>query len=233
MENFIFLDAVPSTNDHAKALARKGAPHGTAVVAKSQSAGRGRMGRSFLSPEGGLYLSVILRPQVQAAELSALTPVLAVAACDAIEKICNLRPGIKWCNDLLLGGKKLAGILTEPCLRPDGTVDFAVCGIGLNCAAVPEDVADIATCLPQMPDIPLLAEAIRDAWTEISATLTDPGHMVRYRAGCVTIGKPVLVCAEAPWEGFAADVADDGALLVEKDGETRRIFTGEVSVRNL
>jgi len=90
MENFLILDSVTSTNDYAKTLARQGAAHGTAVLAKSQSAGRGRMGRTFLSPEGGLYLSVILRPRAEAAQLMALTPVLAEAACDAVEQVTGI-----------------------------------------------------------------------------------------------------------------------------------------------
>lgn len=233
MENFVLLETVSSTNDHAKALARQGAANGTAVRALRQTAGRGRMGRSFLSPEGGLYLSVILRPEVRAEALSVLTPVLAAAACRAVEKIAAVRPKIKWCNDLVLEGKKLAGILTEPSLRPDGTVDFVVCGIGLNCGAVPEEVADIAACLPKETDVSALAEAVVQAWTQAVQTLTDPAHMAFYRENCVTLGKAVRVMAAEPWEGIAKDVDDSGALLVEKDGTLYRVFTGEVSVRGL
>lgn len=233
MENFLILDSVTSTNDYAKTLARQGAAHGTAVLAKSQSAGRGRMGRSFLSPEGGLYLSVILRPRAEAAQLMALTPVLAEAACDAVEQATGLRPKIKWCNDLLLENKKLAGILTEPSLKPDGTADFVVCGIGLNCRTVPEEVKDMAAGLGEAVNIPALAEKIRDAWLLAAETLDDPCHMAKYRKDCVTLGKQVRVMEAEPWEGVAADVDDSGALIVERDGQRQRIFTGEVSVRGL
>jgi len=233
MENFLILDSVTSTNDYAKTLARQGAAHGTAVLAKSQSAGRGRMGRTFLSPEGGLYLSVILRPRAEAAQLMALTPVLAEAACDAVEQVTGLRPKIKWCNDLLLENKKLAGILTEPSLKPDGTADFVVCGIGLNCRTVPEEVKDMAAGLGEAVNIPALAEKIRDAWLQAAETLDDPCHMAGYRKDCVTLGKQVRVMEAEPWEGIAADVDDSGALIVERDGQRRRIFTGEVSVRGL
>lgn len=233
MENFLILDSVTSTNDYAKTLARQGAAHGTAVLAKSQSAGRGRMGRTFLSPEGGLYLSVILRPWAEAAQLMALTPVLAEAACNAVEQVTGLRPKIKWCNDLLLENKKLAGILTEPSLKPDGTADFVVCGIGLNCRTVPEEVEDMAAGLGEAVNIPALAEKIRDAWLLAAETLDDPCHMAGYRKDCVTLGKQVRVMEAEPWEGIAADVDDSGALIVERDGKRQRIFTGEVSVRGL
>ena len=124
MKKLIYLDTAASTNDYAKVLAQQGAPHGTAVLAKSQTAGRGRMGRSFLSPEGGLYLSLILRPKEKAEALMSLTAVLALAACDAVEEVCGLRPGVKWINDLVVNGKKLAGILTELQLTPDGHVRY-------------------------------------------------------------------------------------------------------------
>lgn len=234
MEKLIYLDTAVSTNDYAKALAQQGAPHGTAVLAKSQTAGRGRMGRSFLSPEGGLYLSVILRPREKATELMHLTAVLAAAACDAVEEICGVRPGVKWINDLVLGGKKLAGILTELAVRPDGTVDYAVCGIGINCGAVPDEVREIAAALPGGTDISALAEAVVRHWLAACDTIEDPAHMEKYRRLCVTLGRPVRVMAAEPYEAEAVDVDESGALVVRREnGEICRVFSGEVSVRGL
>ena len=105
-------ESVDSTNLYLRRLAETAAD-GTAVIAASQTAGRGRSGRGFLSPEGGLYLSVLLRPDVEPERLPTLTPVAAVAVCRAVGAVCGLSCGIKWPNDVLLGGKKICGILVE------------------------------------------------------------------------------------------------------------------------
>jgi len=98
---------------------------------------------------------------------------------------------------------------------------------------VPEEVKDMAAGLGEAVNIPALAEKIRDAWLQAAETLDDPCHMAGYRKDCVTLGKQVRVMEAEPWEGIAADVDDSGALIVERDGQRRRIFTGEVSVRGL
>ena len=120
-------EALDSTNTHARELARQGAAAGTVIIAQTQSAGRGRLGRSFHSPgDTGLYFSLILRPDCKPEQLMHLTCAAAVAACDAVERSCGLRPGIKWINDLTLEGKKLGGILTELSFSTDGRVSSAV-----------------------------------------------------------------------------------------------------------
>ena len=237
MENIILLDTVPSTNDYAKNLARQGAAHGTAVMAKCQTAGRGRMGRSFLSPEGGLYLSVILRPRERAEKLMALTAMLAAAACDAVEQVCGIRPGIKWINDLVLDGKKLAGVLTELSLTADGCVEYAVCGIGINCngdlSSLSPEVRKIATSLLEQTgkqtDISALTEAMVHRWTN-----PDINWLETYRRDCVTLGKTVRILGAEEYTATAVDIDHDGALVVKtEDGELHRVFSGEVSVRGL
>ena len=125
-------DEVDSTNNVCKTLAAQGADN-TAVIARRQTAGKGRLGRSFRSPEGGLYLSVLWRG-CPAGQLLTVTPLAAVAVCRAIEQTCGAVCGIKWCNDVVLDGKKLCGILTESSLRPDGGAEWLVVGIGVNVA---------------------------------------------------------------------------------------------------
>ena len=156
----ICVGTIASTNTHAKNLAADGAPHGTVLIANHQTGGRGRMGRSFHSPAGsGIYLSVILRPDHLPGELMHLTCAAAVAMCDAVERCCGLRPGIKWTNDLVVGKRKLGGILTELSIDPKtGLVDYAIVGIGINCCHgsydFPRELEAIATAHLAMPTRP-------------------------------------------------------------------------------
>lgn len=146
-----YFDLLPSTNTYLKELAAKGAPHGLCVIAESQSAGRGRMGRIFLSPANrGLYLSVLLRPNCKAEELMHLTCAVGLAVCDAIKDVTGYQAGIKWINDLVADNKKLGGILTELSVDPaTANVDYAVIGIGINLSGLtfPPELEHIATSL--------------------------------------------------------------------------------------
>ena len=151
-EHIHCFETIDSTNLQAKTMGQLGAPHGTALIAQAQTAGRGRLGRNFHSPDGqGIYLSMVLRPQCHATQLMHLTCATAVAMCDAVEKAAGFRPGIKWTNDLVHGKHKLGGILTELGLSARGGVDYAIIGIGINCcqqeADFPEDIRDIAGSL--------------------------------------------------------------------------------------
>lgn len=119
-------DTVDSTNNVCKALAAQGLDS-TAVIARAQTAGKGRLGRSFQSPEGGLYLSALWQ-DCPAGQLLTVTPLAAVAVCRAVESLCDTDCGIKWCNDVVLHGKKLCGILTESSLLPDGSAAWLVVG---------------------------------------------------------------------------------------------------------
>lgn len=238
------LDSTPSTNDYARALAEQGAPSGTVVIADSQTAGRGRMGRSFLSPGGaGLYFSMILRGDRPAGEWLHLTCCTAVAVCRAIEKAASLHPGIKWTNDLVWQGKKLAGILTELSLER-GSVRYAIVGIGINCTQNARDfdptLRDMATSLKMAGggDVSrnrLAAQLILEL-EEMSRTMFTGRlmWMEQYRQSCITIGKAVKV--EKPGEirmGTAVDVDEWGALLVDFGDGIIPVQSGEVSVRGM
>lgn len=239
-----WYNTIPSTNAEAKIMAAAGAPHGTVLLADSQSEGRGRLGRSFHSPAGsGLYLSVILRPNCTPAELMHLTCSVGVATCDAIEEIAGLRPGIKWINDLVLEGKKLGGILTE--LTMDGSnVGYAVVGIGINCNRPAEDfppeLQNIACSLSSVTgtviDRAKLAAALIRHFEMMSLQLLHrDGIMDRYRRDCVTIGKEVKVLrGDTATPGQALNVENDGSLLVRFcDGSVHAVNAGEVSVRGV
>lgn len=237
--------AIDSTNLRAKALAAAGAPHGTVVIADGQTAGRGRLGRSFQSPAGdGIYLSLILRPQCPPSELMHLTCAAAVAACDAIAQATGYRPQIKWINDLVGGQKKLAGILTELSVdNATGNVRYAVVGIGINCCQrrFPPELQDIACSLAMVtgeaPSRSQLAAALIRALHHMSQTLTQEkaAIMDRYRRDCVTLGREVLLIrADRQREAVALSLDDDGALTVRlPDGRLETVTSGEASVRGL
>ncbi len=127
----IVKDEVASTNDVAKALANEGEAEGLVVTAKTQVAGRGRMGRSWSSPEGGLYLSVILRPKVGAEDMLRLTVLACVPVAETIEEVSGCKTMVKWPNDIEIGGKKVAGLLVESASR-GGEIAYMVLGIGIN-----------------------------------------------------------------------------------------------------
>lgn len=232
-------DEVDSTNNVCKTLAAQGADD-TAVIARRQTAGKGRLGRSFRSPEGGLYLSVLWRG-CPAGQLLTVTPLAAVAVCRAIQQVCGAVCGIKWCNDVVLDGKKLCGILTESSLRPDGGAEWLVVGIGVNVAqtAFPPDIADIAASLATegysvSPDT--LAEVLLEQLTAMRQALPHPqAWREEYRRRCVNLGRPVRVLrGDASRQAIALDVDQQFGLTVRyENGETDTVRSGEVSVRGL
>ena len=246
-EYFHWAEETGSTNDDLKLLARQGAPHGTVLIADRQSAGHGRMGRSFHSPGGvGIYFSILLRPQCAPGELMHLTCATAVAMCDAVENATGLRPGIKWTNDLVYGRKKLGGILTELGLSSKGTVDYAIIGIGINCCQSKEDFAEdirsIAASVSMVTgkdiDRAKVAAAMMQALYRMDQNLlTGKAEMLdRYRKDCITIGQEIslLRVGEAVRHGKAIGMDDEGALLVQfTDGTLEAVNSGEVSVRGM
>ena len=241
------FDEVTSTNTLLKELGRQGAPAGTVIVADRQTGGRGRLGRSFLSPGGvGVYLSALIRPNCAPTELMHLTCAVAVAMCDAVDNAFGFRPGIKWTNDLVVGRKKLGGILTELGLDPKtGRVSYAVLGIGINCGQTEEDfdesIRSMATSVQMVtgrtPDRNrLAAEMIRALEAMDRSLLCSRDAMLdRYRADCITLGKAVsIVRGDEIRRATALDIDADGGLIVRYDsGEESTVTSGEVSVRGL
>ncbi len=245
-DTLYWYHATDSTNTRLKELAKAGADHGTVVAAGSQSAGRGRLGRSFHSPEGlGLYLSVLLRPGCPPEELMHLTCAAGVAVCDAIQAVTHVRPGIKWINDLVLHRRKLGGILTELSIdQKTGLVDYAIVGIGINCCHgqidFPPELHHIATSfhMEQMDVEPaLLAASIIAALSRMDQTLfTEKSRiMAQYRKDCITLGQEITICRfDTRQSARALDVDENGALVAElPDGSVQHVASGEVSVRGL
>lgn len=204
------------------------------------------MGRSFFSPQStGIYLSVILRYGCAAQSLMHLTCAAAVAMCDALEQAGNIRPRIKWTNDLVWGSKKLGGILTELGFENDGSVRFAIVGIGINCNApvngFPVEIREIATSLSEAAGKKLRTDTVAAAMITAlhqmaNSLLTEKSAiMEKYRADCMTLGREIVIQKDgAASHGTATAIADDGALIVTlADGSQTVVNTGEVSVRGL
>ena len=243
----VCLETVDSTNNEVKRRALAGAADGLAVVAEQQTGGRGRRGRSFVSPAGqGLYLSVLLRPRCPLEEVSALTAWTAVAVCNAVERVCGVRPGIKWPNDVILDGRKLCGILTELELEAESAaLRHVVVGVGINLTQTAADfgpeVAPVAVSLAQAlgraPRRAEMAAAVLAALDELYAAFPAEraAWLERYRADCLTLGRTVrLLRAGGEEEAFAEAVDDTFALVVRRAAGSREaVASGEVSVRGL
>lgn len=246
-EKLICLSTVDSTNNYAKALAIRGGADGTAIAADEQTGGRGRQGRSFASPRGkGVYLTMLYKPDIPPMQASTLTAWVAVAVCDGIEAACGVRPGIKWTNDIVLDGRKLAGILTELGLEGEsGALQYLITGIGINAnhslEDFPPDVSDTAASLAMHLGHPVsrgrLCGSVINALDRMYAHwLAGTGdYFRRYREGCLTLGKPVrLLRPEGAIQAFAEDLAPDFGLVVRlPDGSRQTVTAGEVSVRGL
>lgn len=246
-DTLYWYDTIDSTNTQAKKMAKNGAKHGTVLIAKQQTQGRGRMGRQFHSPAAdGIYLSVILRPHCPPAQLMHLTCAVAVAVCDGVEKVTGFRPGVKWINDLVAKQKKLGGILTELSIDPaTQLIDYAIVGIGINCFQKPSDfpaqLQEMAISLETVtgikPSYPqLVAAMIQSLWNMDKMLLCEKERiMIQYRNDCITLGQEVLVLrGEGKQQGTALGVDNDGQLLVRfADGHEEIVNSGEVSCRGL
>lgn len=236
---------VASTNVVASELADQGEPEGTVVVAETQTAGRGRMGRSWVSaPHVGLWTSILLRPPMHTGEATLLSQVAALSLAEAVAEMdSRLAPRIKWPNDLMLTGKKVAGILVEA--KAEGErIDYAVVGIGLNCnhalTDFPPSLQASATSLALAVGKPVsrvhVAQALYrhlDTWyLRLIEGVHEP-ILSRISALSETVGKSVRVeTGSGLYEAFAEGINRDGSLRVRlPDGETRDLVSGDVSIR--
>lgn len=241
------FDSIDSTNNYLKREAAR-LPSGSVAVADEQTGGRGRRGRTFQSPPGvGVYLSALLRPEMEPAKALNFTAYVAVAVCDGIEAATGLSPQIKWTNDIVLEGRKLCGILTEMSIEGEsGLLQHIVTGIGINVnqqrSDFPEDIRGMAGSLAMMKGAPvrrgrLTAEVINaldemyDRWLQ-----GDKSYLDRYRRRCLTLGQDVqLIRADGTVEeAFAEDIDERFGLIVRMpDGSRKTVTSGEVSVRGM
>ncbi|MDR3149638.1 MAG: biotin--[acetyl-CoA-carboxylase] ligase [Oscillospiraceae bacterium] len=235
-------DTVDSTGNVLKRLASDGEPEGLVIVAEQQTSGRGQYGRSFFSPKGsGVYFSLLLRPKMDISEAVSITAMAAIAVSEAIESVAKVQAGIKWVNDVICRGKKVAGILTEATLTSGGMVEYIHLGIGLNIyhCDFPDDIVLKAGSIFERGAVgdaraELAAASIR-AFYGLYSRLPDKGFMDEYRERSVLMGRQILLTDESGTRYVVAEeISDDAALIVrEFSGETRTLISGRCKIELL
>lgn len=238
----VVLSETDSTNNYAKELASDGAAHGTAVIADSQTAGKGRLGRSFFSPPGtGLYLSVIIRPDISLETAQLITSCAAVAAAEAVEELCGRDVSVKWVNDLYMNGRKICGILTEASLSLETkSLDYAVIGIGINVLSVKnifeQELNDIAASVEDETGVKInrntLCSVLLNRLDERLADIESRSFLEDYRRREILTGN--VITANAGGEkvtGTAIGIDDNASLIIQlPDGSVRALSSGEASL---
>lgn len=234
--------SVTSTNTLAKEMAAKGALEGTVLIAREQTEGRGRMGRSFYSPStSGIYFSVILRPKLNLEDSLLITTGAAVAVAKAIETVAQADAKIKWVNDIFVNDRKVCGILTEASLNfESGGLEYAVVGIGINIEtnSFPEDIRQIAGSIFQNKpgDTPVTSMLVAEVLNNLSdcmSSLTDLKYLEEYRKRSFLIGKEILVIkGKETLPAKAIDIDEKARLVVEYPDHTKEaLISGEVSTK--
>jgi len=234
-------DEIGSTNTRARELALQGAPHGAIVLARRQSAGRGRFSRSFYSPDdSGLYMSVILRPDLSADQAVLITPMAAVAAARAMERVAPVQAQVKWVNDVYIGDKKACGILCESGLDfESGRMQYVVAGIGVNIGFIdfPEEIKDIATslsneCGEKVSRNRFIAELLNE-FSALYPQIESGAFMEESRRRSNVIGRDIFVLrGDEKYPARAVDIDESGSLVVvTESGERQALHSGEISLR--
>jgi len=235
------LDVVGSTNDVARQLAELGWPEGTVVVAREQTAGRGRFGRRWESPSGGLWFSVILRPRAQPEELLKLPVLASLAVARALRRLYGLEAQLKWPNDVLVGGRKICGVLAESSFSGD-SLDFVILGIGVNAnfepSALPEPVASSSTTLrAELGHDVDLEELLTAILAELERCYTallsgEERPLIREAEELMGLPRPVRVrVGQEELSGEALGLDREGRLLLRlPDGRVLRVSWADATV---
>lgn len=239
----VTMKTVDSTNEEIKRRVHGNAESGLVVIACDQTAGKGRLGRSWASSDGGVYFSVLLRPELPPNDISGITLAAGLGVCIAIRKFTGLNAMIKWPNDVIIGNKKVCGILTEMTAQTD-MVDFVVIGIGVNVLndSFPEEIANKATSLRieagEQIDLSQLMREILSVLDRIFSSYLlgiSQEDMKLYKSMCATIGREVsLTRGGERLSGKAVDITADGELVVMLDsGKKITVNSGEVMVQGI
>lgn len=241
----VHLEQVDSTNTLAKKLADEGLPEGTLVMAEEQTGGRGRLGRSWCTPKGtAVAMTLLLRPKFRPEHASMVTLVMGLAVTKAIRQLCSIHAGIKWPNDVVIGGKKICGILTEMSADQNGIRHLVVgVGINVNVPEFPKELRSIATSLlrevqQEVDREELIAECMfwfEKYYSEFVQQESFAPLKEEYEAFLLNKNQKVKVLEPGnEYTGIALGINDKGELLVQReDGTTTAIYAGEVSVRGI
>ncbi len=243
-KNIYCYKEIDSTNEEAKRQAMLGAPNGSLFIAEQQLGGKGRLGRIWASPAGtGLWFSILLRPDSIPKQVTSLTLLAGLAVCGAVRTCTGCPAMIKWPNDVVIGSKKVCGILTEMAAEID-RVDYVVLGIGINVnnASFPEELQVKATSLKLETGYPvrridLLQETLREleALLESQKTNGSSTLLSDYKQLCVSLNREVgFTRDKKPMTGIAVDISPEGELMVRcSDGTLVSIYSGEVTVQGI
>lgn len=235
--HLVALEACGSTNDEAKRLAQAGAPEGTLVWARRQTAGKGRRGRGWTSPEGNLFCSLVLRPDMPPAQAALVSFVAAVAVGEAVAGLVPGRPELKWPNDVLLDGAKVSGILLESEPGPGRALDWLVLGVGINVRHFPGDLPYAATSLAAAgAAVDVTAGLVLEryaasfaAWYARFRTQGFAPVRAAWLNAAKGLGQEVTVrLAEGSFTGRLADLDESGGLLVDTATGRQRVTAGDV-----
>ena len=241
--DIVWLREVDSTNEYAKRMAREGAPHGRIYIAELQTRGKGRLNRGWVScPGDAVQMSMHLRPVFEPPKAPAVTFAAALGVTSAVRRVCGIDAKIKWPNDVVYGGKKLCGILTEMSSDMD-RVEYIVCGMGLNVnqqefpGEVAEKAVSVRIATGEEQDRVRLAAAMADdvlAYCERYISGGIDTIFDEYCANSVIIGKEIKVLSgNETVTGVCRGFSKQGELLLDIDGETQSFMAGEVSVRGM
>ncbi|MDF2595647.1 MAG: biotin/acetyl-CoA-carboxylase ligase [Clostridia bacterium] len=239
-----YYDQINSTNEMAKTLAREGAAEGTVVIADRQLSGKGRLGKHWDSPSGtGIWMSIILKPDIMPVQASQLTLLAGLSVCEAVNKVTGLESRIKWPNDVVVNRKKVCGILTEMSAELDG-INYIIVGIGINVNTkeFTEELSH-ATSLSleggkdymRRYIIKEILEVFEEDYMVYKKERNIKHFLQRYKDNCITLNGDVkIITHQREYTAYAKDIAKDGSLIVtDEQGQEETIFSGEVSVRGL
>lgn len=232
------FDSIDSTNNEAKRLISKGEKNTLLICADRQTAGRGRNGKTFYSPEKtGVYMSVVIHPEAPLSIAARATTATAVAVCEAIEELTDKKPKIKWVNDIFLENKKICGILTEAVSKPGTlTAQSLIIGVGINLSTsvFPDELKNTAGSLnADGIDKSTLIARICDRIIEYSKDLENPSHIEKYKKRCFVLGKKIFFVRNGEsLTATAVDIDENGGLVIKNDnGETQTLKSGEISIK--
>ncbi len=238
MDNISFLvyDCLPSTNALLKEMCKEGAGNYCTVIADRQTSGRGRLGRSFSSENGGLYMSFLVC-DLGGFDIISITAAAGVSVAEAIEKIYNIKCGIKWVNDLIYNGKKVCGILAEGVLTDSGKIQGIVVGVGVNISepegGFPDEIKDIAGAISDRYSSDERNELAKTIIKRFDSNIRSSDLHAKYLSRSTALGRDITVFSPSEkYNAKAIDIDSEFGLVIETDDKkTKTLRSGEISIR--